>query len=416
MHTAASAGYPATPHQGLSAFLRRQCGKSLVLLAQDMAHWHVGELAASANQAAIAHGYHLISLDFHRCAARERALLEAMCEVRVGGVILLWDHSPCNLDLYARLAHINPCVGVVDPKPIDGIDFVGVDEYDGGLLATRHLINLGYRQIKHVTLHAPLRCLPERQRGYLAAIKEAQLSFKDDWILALPYGLTDSDRTKRRPAILRFLAQAQLPCALFVCADWVASEVIECAHELGLSIPEDFAIVGYDDARPHALTSVPLTTIRIDLQKIGQLAVERLLQRQRGGDHTEQNHVCIVPQLVVRASSVRIIATSERWNVVVRYIHEHYRRTISVREVADVIGLDPQYFSHQFRRVFGRRFTDYVQDLRLQYATQLLASTEHTITDIAHASGFQSLNHFYTLFKRTRHTSPHAYRKQHSFE
>ena len=150
---------------GLGAFLRRHHGRSLVLVAQDLAHWYVGEVAASANQGAIAparaergrhvlrraNGYHLISLDFHRSAARERALLMALCEADIGGAIFLWDHSPDNLDLYERLTANCPCVQVIDPKPIAGLDFVGVDEYSGGMFAVRHLIHLGYRQIGHVT-------------------------------------------------------------------------------------------------------------------------------------------------------------------------------------------------------------------------------------------------------------------------
>ncbi len=399
---------------GLTTFLHRRREQTLVLVAQDLAHWHVGEIAASANCATTANGYHLVSLDFHRSAERERELLEAVCDADVAGVIFLWDHAPCNLDLYACLARSRPCVQVIDPKPVAGLDFVGVDEYSGGLLAMRHLINLGHRQIGHITLDVPMQCLRDRHQAYVDALRQAELPMHSDWVLQLPYGLLEADHTRRVPVIQRFLTQPQPPKALFVCADWVASEVIECAHELGLSVPEDFAVVGYDDALPYCLTRVPLTTIRIDPQQIGRLAVERLFLRVRDGVPAEPCIILIPPTLVVRESSAHTTATTERWAFVIRYVHNNFRRDVSAREVAGLVGLDAHYFSHQFCRAFGRRFIDYVHELRLQYATQLLITTDHTVENVAYDAGFGSVNYFYTLFKRAYQVSPHAYRKGHT--
>src|SRR5579871_229200 len=85
---------------GLATLLARHAEKTLVLLAQDLAHWHAGEMATSANQVALANGYRLISLDFHRSPERERDLLEALCGVPIQGIIFLWDYAADNLDLY----------------------------------------------------------------------------------------------------------------------------------------------------------------------------------------------------------------------------------------------------------------------------------------------------------------------------
>jgi LacI family repressor for deo operon, udp, cdd, tsx, nupC, and nupG len=396
----------------LASFLRRQHARTLVLVAQDLAHWHAGEIAASANLAAAASGYRLVGLDFHRSIERERDLLYALQSVDVAGFVFLWDHAPTNLDLYTHLVQQSPCVQVIDPKPIEGLDFVGIDEYSGGLLAMRHLINLGYRRIGHVTLAAPMQCLRERHRAYADAMHQADLPLRAEWTLELPYGLNEGDRARRLPLMRAFLSQPNRPHALFICADWVASEFIECAQELGLGVPEDFAVVGYDDALPYCLTSVPLTTVRIDLQQIGRLAVERLLLRTRDGVHTPPATILIPPMLVVRESSARTTATTERWATVMRHMQENFRRDLSAREVASLVGLDPHYFSHQFCRVFGRRFTDYLNDLRLRCAAHLLECTDHTVQYIAHDAGFGSENHFYALFKRTYGQSPHTFRKQ----
>ena len=178
-----------------------------MLVAQDLAHWYVGEVAASANQIAIANGYHLkkkISLDFHRSAIRERALLTALCEADIGGAIFLWDHSPDNLDLYERLTANCPCVQVIDPKPIAGLDFVGVDEYSGGIFAVRHLIHLGYGRSVTSRCNRRSRVCASASRPTTTRYIRPELPVREEWVLDLPYGLIDANGIRRRPAIRSF--------------------------------------------------------------------------------------------------------------------------------------------------------------------------------------------------------------------
>jgi len=402
--------------RGLKTFLEHYDGKCLVLIAQDLPHWPVAEVAAGANHAALSNGYHLVSLDYHRSFEREQELLNAVYTSQVDGCIFLWDHSPLNLPLYEQIAAKMPCVQVVDPKPIPQLDCVLCDDYAGGLSAVRHLLLLGYRQIGHLSLDTPIQAVRKRRQAYLDALRQAQLPLHDNWLIELPYGVTEADRLRRQPEIRKFLTQPQLPRALFICADWLASEVIECIQELGLNIPKDIALIGYDDALPYALTNVPLTTIQSDFRQVGRLAVERIIYRIRNQAHPiEPCTIEISPMLVVRASSVQLTPTTERWNFVMRYIQDHFREKLSARQVAGILGLEPNYFSHHFKQVFGKRFTDAVHHLRLEYAAQLLLTTDYTIANIADVSGFRSLNHFYALFKRSYSYSPNEYRKKHTF-
>src|SRR4051812_24895231 len=193
--------------RGLSSFLDRYYGKTLVLLAQDLAHWYVGEVAAGANQAALSHGYHLVTLDLHRSPDRERELLQAIYEAQVQGCIFLWDHSPSNLYLYARIVAKCACIQLGDRKPIPGLDHITGDDYSGALAAVRHLVYLGYRQIGHLTLRPALDAVREREQAYLDALEQANLPINGSWILPLHYGLTEADRTRRLPEIRKFLRQ-----------------------------------------------------------------------------------------------------------------------------------------------------------------------------------------------------------------
>ncbi len=402
--------------RGISAFLEHYDKKCLVIVAQDLSHWPVGEVAAGAGHAALSNGYRLISLDFHRSAERERELLYAINNSQVDGCIFLWDHAPRNLDLYEQIVAKFPCVQVVDPKPINPLDCVVCDDYAGAMSAMRHLIMLGYRQIGHLSLTTTLQAVHDRRQAYLDTLRQAELPLDPNWLLELPYGLTDADRVIRQPEIRRFLRQSRLPRALFICADWLASEVIECIQELGLNIPKDIALIGYDDALPYALTGIPLTTVQSDFRQVGRLAVERLIFRiQNRGQAIEPCLIRISPMLVIRASSVQLTPTTERWDFVMRYMQDHFREMLSVQQVAAVLGIDPSYFSHHFRQVFGKRFTEMVNQLRLEYAAQLLLTTEYTIPHVATLSGFQSMNNFYTVFKAHYGLSPNVYRKQQNF-
>ena len=402
--------------RGISAFLEHYDKKCLVIVAQDLSHWPVGEVASGAGHAALSNGYRLISLDFHRSAERERELLYAINNSQVDGCIFLWDHAPRNLDLYEQIVAKFPCVQVVDPKPISPLDCVVCDDYAGAMSAMRHLIMLGYRQIGHLSLTTTLQAVHDRRQAYLDTLRQAELPLDPNWLLELPYGLTDADRVIRQPEIRRFLKQPRLPRALFICADWLASEVIECIQELGLNIPKDIALIGYDDALPYALTGIPLTTVQSDFRQVGRLAVERLIFRiQNRAQAIEPCLIRISPMLVIRASSVQLTPTTERWDFVMRYMQDHFREKLSVQQVAAVLGIDPSYFSHHFRQVFGKRFTEMVNQLRLEYAAQLLLTTEYTIPHVATVSGFQSMNNFYTVFKAHYGLSPNVYRKQQNF-
>lgn len=396
--------------EGKVAVVFRQPERTIVLIAQDLSHWPVAELAASASRAAGSSGYRFVSLDFHRSAERERTVLEMVAEAEVAGAIFLWDHHSANLDLYRRLTRTRPCVQVVDPKPIPDLDFVGIDDYRGGQLAVHHLLGLGYRRIGHATLTPCLTGVRDRERAYEDSLRAAGLTPRSDWTLALPYGFAPGDRAERARLSRAFLMRPSRPKSLFACADWVASEIVESAYDLGLDIPGDLVIVGYDDSLPYSQTGLPLTSVRIDARQIGRLAVERLIQRREGS--VKAPACCLLPPLlVVRESSVGLLAAAERWEAGTRYIEDNYRDGISAGDVAAVVGLEPNYFSHRFRSVFGRRFTDYVQELRLRHATELLETTDGTVEGIAIEAGFRSLNHFYTLFRRAHQLSPHAYRR-----
>ncbi|GLX71007.1 hypothetical protein MU1_53550 [Paenibacillus glycanilyticus] len=93
------------------------------------------------------------------------------------------------------------------------------------------------------------------------------------------------------------------------------------------------------------------------------------------------------------------------------YLHHHFREPLTLAKVADYAGLSATYFSECFSKQVGLPYQIYLQQLRLQFAKSLLASTELTITEVCFAAGFNTVPHFERVFKQTYRQTPSGYRK-----
>ena len=92
------------------------------------------------------------------------------------------------------------------------------------------------------------------------------------------------------------------------------------------------------------------------------------------------------------------------------YIEQYYMMDLDLDKVASICGYSPSYFSRSFRKYFGINFVQYLQQVRLDNAKQLLKSSSLTVAEISEKTGFQSLSYFSTIFKRETGLSPNQYR------
>jgi AraC-like DNA-binding protein len=92
------------------------------------------------------------------------------------------------------------------------------------------------------------------------------------------------------------------------------------------------------------------------------------------------------------------------------YIEQYYMMDLDLDKVASICGYSPSYFSRSFRKYFGINFVQYLQQVRLDNAKQLLKSSSMTVAEISEKTGFQSLSYFSTIFKRETGLSPNQYR------
>jgi LacI family xylobiose transport system transcriptional regulator len=213
------------------------------------------------------------------------------------GVILLASVLPPKDKQRLRARHI-PVV-MVDPagSPAPDVPSIGSADWKGGYLATQHLIDLGHRRIGIIAGPDRMMAATARLSGYRAALDSARLGVDQELIRPGEFHHRDGYREGRA-----LLSAPDRPTAIFASSDMHALGVYEAARSLGVAIPADLSVVGYDDLLIAQWAGPPLTTIRVPLAEMAQQAV-RLVTRLRKEPELAFSRVEIETSLVVREST-----------------------------------------------------------------------------------------------------------------
>ncbi len=197
-----------------------------------------------------------------------------------------------------RLARAElPCVGIDMELEGPGVEVVMSDNEAGAGTAVRHLHGLGHRRIATITGMLDSRPGADRLRGYRAAVQSLGLAYRDDYVA---YG--DFYAESGREATERLLALPEPPTAIFAASDLMAIGAVRAAAQVGLRVPEDLSVVGFDDIQLAPHVNPPLTTMRQDKLGLGAAAGDALVARAPGdSDRTPLQTLAV--ELVVRGST-----------------------------------------------------------------------------------------------------------------
>ncbi|MGY1498187.1 LacI family DNA-binding transcriptional regulator [Streptomyces sp. QTS52] len=189
---------------------------------------------------------------------------------------------------------------VMDPAgdPGDNVPSVGATNWQGGLAATRHLVELGHTRIASISGPSRMMCSRARVDGYRAALETAGLPV-DPALLKVG----DFHHETGYRAGLELLRSPDRPTAVFAGNDLQALGLYEAARELGLRIPEDLSVVGFDDLPIARLVGPPLTTVRQPLMEMAETAAKLVLNLGREDGTSGATRVELATSLVVRNST-----------------------------------------------------------------------------------------------------------------
>jgi GntR family transcriptional regulator of arabinose operon len=243
----------------------------------------------------------------HGSLSGEAEHLQRLPRHHTGGLILFPVALPGELELLKQALPPGFPIVLIDRK-VPGLEAssVLVDNYGGAYRAVNHLLALGHRRIACVSHDGTISSVAERVRGYEQALRDAGLEPLPltilPWRDPLPDGQPPDYSVQDMAPVGRLLRASPAPTALFCINDFFALGTLRYILRSGRRIPEDVAIVGFDDIPLAALTPVPLTTVAQPKFEIGSRAALLLLDHISGKE-TAPRSVVLPTALVVRASS-----------------------------------------------------------------------------------------------------------------
>ncbi|PQJ42927.1 transcriptional repressor PurR [Vibrio campbellii] len=270
--------------------------KTIGMLVTTSTNPFFGEVVKGVERSCYHKGYSLILCNTEGDNERMRESINTLLQKRVDGLILMCSSLEGErIDVFERYPDI-PVV-VMDWGPmLFTSDKIQDNSLRGGYLAAKYLIDCGHKEVGCITGPLIKHQAQMRYEGYKRAMLEAELEFNANWIVE-----SDFECEGGYQAFKKMVERGPLPSSIFVSNDMMAMGVINAANELGIQIPEQLSIIGYDDIHIAKFMSPSLTTIHQPKYRLGQAAVETLL-RKLDEKSDEAQVVQLEPTLVERKS------------------------------------------------------------------------------------------------------------------
>ncbi|MCA1655245.1 MAG: LacI family transcriptional regulator [Pseudonocardiaceae bacterium] len=279
--------------------LRAGSSRTIAYVVMDAANPFFHDVARGVEQEARAAGMAVYLCNSNQDGAREQEYLERLREQRVQGV-LITPIDPTGELLAGMPGRGIPVVLVDSPARDETRCSVAVDDVLGGELALTHLLGTGHERIAFVGGPLTVHQVRDRYQGARQASsppgRPAELTRLETAALTVAEGRRAGERLVGLPA-------ARRPTAAFCANDLLALGLLQTMTRQGLSVPEDLAVVGYDDIEFAEAAAVPLTSVRQPRELLGRTAARLLLEEAAGDAGHRHQQVRFRPELVVRAST-----------------------------------------------------------------------------------------------------------------
>ncbi|MFB6718966.1 LacI family DNA-binding transcriptional regulator [Kribbella sp. NPDC056345] len=277
--------------------LRAGRSRTVGLIVFDVANPFFTAIAEGAESLAYAHDTMVMLCNSKTDRVREGHHLDQLEQQRVLGILI----TPFDSDdprLTAMVARGTPVV-LVDRTADSGLCSVSVDDQLGGRLAGKHLIETGHRRIAFIGGPFGVQQVADRMAGITATVEQAgtvELQCHEVDVMGVTEGRVIGEQLAALPAASR-------PTAAFLANDLLALGFLQAMAAAGLRVPDDMAIVGYDDIDFARAAAVPLSSVRQPAELLGRSAMELLQEEVEAADSHRHRQVIFQPDLIVRASS-----------------------------------------------------------------------------------------------------------------
>ncbi|MGI9861446.1 LacI family DNA-binding transcriptional regulator [Moorella naiadis] len=255
------------------------------------------QLVEGCQKFLIPRGYNLIIFSSQEYREKELAILRNLDQRRLDGLILSGSGFFPD-DYHPILAQIRmPAVLIEHLADVNQLSSVYIDDYAGTIMAVQHLVNNGHRQLGVIAGSPHMLTTSRRLKAVKNVLREADLPFAGRQIVYGDYSSLESGSD----GLQALLKSPHPPTAVFAFNDILAIGALKAARELGLKIPGDLAVIGFDDIPMAAYCNPPLSTIRSPSLELGQQAA-RLLLEQLSREKAPVKKVLLPVELVLRGS------------------------------------------------------------------------------------------------------------------
>jgi len=289
-----------TPNR-IAQGLRTGNTKTIGLIIADIANPFFGKLGREIEQEAAQHGYNVIFCSSDENPEKSAQQIAMLQQSQVDGFII---SPPINSEDQIRtLAKGNiPFVLIDRFFPEIDCNHIVVDNFDAAYTATKHLLSLGRRRIANITLNLDLANMKDRTDGYKQALRDASIEVDENLVKVLPFSHENKDVALAINELLGKKDDLKADAILFSTSK-IGIMAIECISTLGLKIPDDIAVVSFDNTDAYKICVSPVTVIGQPLKEIGKTAMQILLNKIKYPDVKVKNQkVILKTEFIVRKS------------------------------------------------------------------------------------------------------------------
>jgi LacI family transcriptional regulator len=278
--------------------LKTKKSRTIGLLVGDIENPYYARLAKGVINVCESSNYNVIVCNSQYDSSLSEKYLKMLLSKEVDGLII--SNIDLTVDTVKNLVKKNiPLVFTNIKYGIPGLNYIKADDYYGGKLAADYLIKLGHKKIYF--LRPPnVYGSQERINAFIDTMAKNKIHFNDSYFSSLLYDEGDS-----YTATKEFISNHKDFTAIIAGNDFIAIGAMEAVFDMGLRVPDDFSIIGYDDLKIAKVMRVPLTTIKQPKYLFGKLAAEKVINLLENTDSSREKKV-IKPELIERMSCKRL--------------------------------------------------------------------------------------------------------------
>ncbi len=282
--------------------LRKQQTNTIGIIIHELNSNFITSVLAGVEKITAEAGYDLIIAHSSESHAKEAANAKNLFHKRVDGLIASLSFDTNDLEHFRRFVDKNVPVIFFDRVEQDGESTVVIiDNYKCGYQATRHLIEQGCKRIAHITANLKRNVYSQRYKGYRDALFDHGIPFDES--LLIVKDLSEKSGVEAASEIIRM---NPMPDGAFITNDFVAAVCMRTFKEFGVAIPEDIAIVGFNNDAIGKLIEPALTTIDYPGKDMGEIVARTLINHLEGiSDIHLTNTIIVHSDLIIRKSSLK---------------------------------------------------------------------------------------------------------------